>query len=456
MTSSDATDFGTSGIVSHMVQAVLFSALILLAFTHLGAMFAVPACGLLFLAVIVWTVVGLPPVTTEGAAPLTLHRRLLISLGYAIAQTWLGLALAGAVQAALLVVLSVVSDYYHPIWAVSGSDGLGLLLVAALAVLVVAASAVVCLLAYPRGGFLSRAALRAAIHDHWTAAAARQLPPALALGTAILGVFVTAAVMIGMEPIAETQNLPWHGDPLAMMAAYPMLPLALLGSGVALATYHGLAFGHAGAAASGGASPSGPLQLPLTALVALAVLSGVYVNAFSLRTGLVAAFTLVPAITPTIETDTAVRGWIGERLAAGDAPADIAAKLNEFGEWDSALPDEGLVELLPALAETYTADEDISCHLVVRAGTLSEADAAAIPAIADDEAPIPITFCLRSYCWQPPLTRERESRAWLFSSHASANPGWAEKNTTATLSDEVSGPGGFCTRDGDLAGSYQG
>ncbi|MDP6953764.1 MAG: hypothetical protein QGF53_13500 [Alphaproteobacteria bacterium] len=408
------------------------------------------------LAVIAWTVAGLRPVTSEGAAPLTWPARLLISLGYAVAQIWLGLVLAGAVQAALLVLLSAISDHYHPIWAVIASDGLMLLLGAAVAVLAVAASAVVCLLAYPRGGFLTRAALRAAIHDHWTAAAARQLPPALALGTAILGVFVTATVMTGMDPIAETRNLPWHGDPLTMMAEFPMLPLALLGSGVALAAYHGLALGHAGAAATGGASPSGPLQLPLTVFVALAVLSGVYVNAGSLRTGLVAAFTLVPAIAPTVETDTAVRGWIGERTAAGDAPADIAAKLNEFGEWDSALPDQGLIELLPALAETYGADKDVSCHFRIRADMLSDVETAALPPAADDEAVLPVKFCLRSYCWQPPVTRERESRAWLFSSHASANPGWAEMNTAATLSDEVPGAGGFCTRDGDLAESYQG
>jgi hypothetical protein len=456
MTASDSSASSSGGIVSLVVQAVILTALILLAFVQFEALFATAACLVIFLAVVAWTLASLPLATVSGVAPPTWPARLLISLSYAIAQIWLGLVLAGALQAALLVVLSAVSEYYHPIWAMTGGLGLEMLLYAAIAVVLIAASAVVCLLAFPRGGFLTRAALRAAIHDHWTAAAARQLPPALALGTAILGVIVTAAVMIGMEPIAETQNLSWHGDPVGMMAEFAMLPLALIGAGLALAAYRGLALGHARAAASGGASPSSAAQVPLTALVALAVLSGVYVNAFSLRTGLVAAFTLVPAISPTIETDTAVRGWIGERVAAGDAAADIAAKLNEFGEWDSALPEQGLVELLPALAETYGKTKDFSCHFVIRAGTLSEAEAAAVPAAEDDAEPIPIKFCLRSYCWQPPVTRERESRAWLFSSHASANPGWAAQNSAATLSDEVPGPGGFCTRDGDLAESYQG
>ncbi len=449
MSSPDSTASGGGTIVSLVVQAVILAALFLAAFIQIEAIFASFAGIVICLAVIVWTLASLPLAAAEGVAPLAWPARLLVSAGYAIAQIWLGLVLAGALQAALLMVLSYFVDYYYPIWAVIAAMGMMLLLVMAALVLVIAVSAVICLLAFPRGGFLTRAALRNAIHDHWLAAAARQLPPALALGTAMLCVLMVSVTMVSIGPIGETMNLPWHGDSVAMLMAFPMLPAALAGAGLALAAYRGLALGHARAAASGGTSPSSPGQALLSVLVALAVISGVTVNGGSLRNGLVAAFTLAPAVTSTVATDTAVRGWIGERLAAGDAPADIAAKLSEFGEWDSALPDEGLVELLPALAETYTADEDISCHFVVRAGTLSEA-------VADDEEAMPIKYCLRTFCWQLPLTRERESRAWLFSSHASANPGWAERNTAATLSDKVPGPGGFCTRDGDLAESYQG
>jgi hypothetical protein len=456
MVSAEPTRQTSGGLLWIVIQAAAFALLILAAFSQIEAIFAPIAGMLICLAVIAWTLASLPLATPEGVAPLAWPARLLVSAGYAITQIWLGLVLAGALQAALLMVLSRFVDYYHPIWAVIAAMGIMLLLVMAALVLVIAVSAVICLLAFPRGGFLTRAALRNAIHDHWLAAAARQLPPALALGTALLCVLMVSVTMVSIGPIGETLNLPWHGDSVAMLMAFPMLPAALAGAGLALAAYRGLALGHARAAASGGASPSSPGQALLSALVALAVISGVTVNAYSLRTGLVAAFTLVPAVTLTVETDAAVRGWIGERMAEGDAPADIAAKLNEFGEWDSALPDQGLVELLPALAETYTADEDISCHFVVRADTLSDAEVAAVPAVADDEEAMPIKFCLRSYCWQPPLTRERESRAWLHSSHASSNPGWAERNTAATLSDKVPGPGGFCNADGTLADGYQG
>ena len=161
------------------------------------------------------------------------------------------------------------------------------------------------------------------------------------------------------------------------------------------------------------------------------------------------------------DVSRATNAWIDTQRAAGRDPVEIASDLRNHGYWTMEEPASGLPELFPKLGDDLTdlaLRED--CGITIDAGI---ADNSALPADSWLEGylavyrPLPeVSYCIRLACPSPVVWHDH-SIVILHSSHPSRRPQWAYNLFIDYLGvGAAKGPGGYCTKDGELATEYQG
>ena len=182
---------------------------------------------------------------------------------------------------------------------------------------------------------------------------------------------------------------------------------------------------------------------------------------YILHLGVIVAFGSNMMIVGWGEVSRATATWIEAQQAEGRDPADIASDLRDHGTWTTERPGTGLPALLPELADDLS---DLGlregCTVTIGAGV---ADNSALPVdswlegyVAGFRALPDVSYCIRLACPSPTVWREIPL-VILHSSHPSRNRSWAYNVHLDILgAGAAPEPGGYCTRDGELAAEYLG
>ncbi len=265
---------------------------------------------------------------------------------------------------------------------------------------------------------------------------------------------------------SDLRELAWwrDGDGIVtiweLIAAYPFLPFSLLAAAAILSLSRILETSREGDDAVVRAYIDGAKDAPLPAATANSVLTAVTAGA------LVAAlfFIIYPfhlSITAKGVADgrKALKGVIEalrilENTHEDDdwTNAETAAALNRFGHWTPDAPGAGLGALV---ADPGQAFPD-SCTVRIAAGVIDpptqDRDG---PSVAGEIEP-ELRACIAVAC-APPFTWSAPPALLLLTNRSSQAEGWG-KYWYADVSAEgvAAAPGGYCTRNGELAAEYQG
>jgi len=281
----------------------------------------------------------------------------------------------------------------------------------------------------------------------------------LVVGFAVLSLANVLASAASLPKLLQAHDPSRIADIWRMADEFPGFPLALLAAAVLLVAYRHLQRTAIDALTGGQRGPR--IGLPALAAVLASIAGGYAWFLYTLHVGFVAALGTVAMIVSWGEVSRATDAWIEAQQAAGRAPAEIAADLRSHGSWTAEGPRSGHWRSGPALGGSL-ADLGLSaqCSVTVDAGIADNSALRNKDWIAGYVAgfrPLPeVSYCIRLACPSPAVWQERPV-VILHSSHPSRNPHWAY-NLFLDVFGAGAAPnaGGYCTRSGDLASTYQG
>lgn len=152
-----------------------------------------------------------------------------------------------------------------------------------------------------------------------------------------------------------------------------------------------------------------------------------------------------------------IKGQIGEEVES----ENIVAKIGD-GYWSSEFPKDGLTHIIPEFEGLMKVSESKMCRVRLTAKSLAPELAQLLKSIIEKTGTIKIkqnqiAYCLRVLCTSEALP-DLGPKIWVYSSHGSNKKYWFANGQVSigVFSNDIKSSGGFCTKEGLLADTYQG
>lgn len=302
-----------------------------------------------------------------------------------------------------------------------------------------------------------------AVGRRFLADAARGYEPtvaAVAVAFAVIGLMTMAAAAVSFGLLIDTLT-PHRTLPLAweVTVAAPALPMGFLASAVLLVIFRRLLRSSSAADERQDAAPvmarSGRIAAGVATLASGAMVVGTI--GYFLHVGLFAAFGVVASIEPAYTVADGIDDWVAEQQEAGRSGGEIAALLDEHGQWTPGSPESGLGVLMPMLKDEKSSGETeaAACRFTIEAAAADPDALRDIDWLPAADAARPVRYCLAVACPGPTRWPDDVTLS-LFSSHASRNRYWTENRFLDVFAHGATEPGGYCMTDGSLAERFQG
>lgn len=200
---------------------------------------------------------------------------------------------------------------------------------------------------------------------------------------------------------------------------------------------------------------SSPYLAGTAIAVSVAVLLGAMGNVLHLA--ILAVHGPVAEVGPITTVAVELEDWVDDQHESGRPSGEIVAALQQFGRWAPTSPDQGLVELLPALksGKSFERIDGSTCRYSIEAGIADLDELRGIDWLPEGEATHPVKYCLSIACPSPTRWPGDVTHS-LSSSHTSQNRFWIESLFLDVFAWGVAEPGGYCAISGAVADHFQG
>ena len=289
-----------------------------------------------------------------------------------------------------------------------------------------------------------------------------------AFTAAIFSFFVVDATA---GPLREFMTIVGAGispSALDLARGFPILPVGLVTFAMLLVTSRRIDAGELSAEvllARYDASSCGPDTSPRRYSVKSGVVVfcglcvAILVLIYPIHLGVVLSRSLVVGLEPLTQTAQSVGRWVEEQSTGGRTADKLAKMMTAYGHWSPGEPEGGLPEIIPELRAVLSGGGGSGlndCALSLEAGVDGPNLGRQVSLSTMPNEPQNLTYCIRMAC-SSPVRWESHPVIMLYSSHASQNRHWAwHYFVDVFAAGEATEPGGYCTRNGELADRFQG